>query len=152
MLRVQTTEEVIAKYGDPAKYLREDGSVGATWENLILDSFTLPKPIPLAWGGVATKISCHKLVKPELDSLFKKLAQFSNVWDTITDYGGCYNFRQNRFNSSSVSRHAWGIAIDIDVKHSPHPLIIQGFYDVGWIWGGWFSKPDAMHFEKAALL
>jgi len=148
--------EIITQYGDPFKYVDDSGSVSAAWGISILESFGLPKPLPLSWGGEANRISCHRVVKPELESVFKKLAGLPNVWATINDYGGCYNFRRNVNNRSQLSRHCWGIAVDLDVKDNPngsrgqmHPLIIQAFYDVGWLWGGWFSTPDPMHFERA---
>jgi len=154
MLKVMTSAEVIARYGDPKPFICDDGHIAAGWELSILDSFLLPKPLPLAWGGRATRISCHKLVKSELESVFKKLSAIPVVWETINDYGGCYSFRRNSSNKAQLSRHSWAIAIDLDVKDAvsgreTHPLAIQAFYDVGWLWGGWFSTPDPMHFEKA---
>jgi D-alanyl-D-alanine carboxypeptidase-like protein len=156
MLRLMTDKEVIQKYGDPSKFVDDDGSVSAGWQLSILDRFMLPKPLPLSWGGQATRISCHKLVKPELEAAVKKIAAIPKVWDCINDYGGCYNFRRNRNAPGRLSRHSWGIAIDLDVADNPSggpskmpPLIIQALYDIDWIWGGWFEHPDPMHFEKA---
>lgn len=148
MLRLLTDQEVVERYGDPAKYLADDGSVSAAWELAILDMFQLPKPLPLAWGGKASRVRCHKLVKRELEGCFKRLAEVG-VWETIDDYGGVYNFRRNVNDRKRLSRHAWAIAIDLDTSGTPHPLVIQAFYDIGWYWGGWFSTPDPMHFEKA---
>lgn len=157
MLRLLSDQEIIDKYGDPAKFLSSDGSVSAAWGTAILDSFALQKPLPLAWGGTVTRVTCHKLVRGELEDVLGRLAAIPNVWATIGDYGGVYNFRRIRNSPSKLSRHSWGIAIDLDVADNPqggrgnmHPLIIQAFYDIGWLWGGWFTgTPDPMHFEKA---
>jgi hypothetical protein len=157
MLRLLTDDEVIAKYGDYRPHVSEDGLVKPIWPQTILEVFQLPKPLPLSFGGIATKISCHKTVKTELENLMYRLVKLPEVWESINDYGGCYNFRRVRMRPQYVSRHSWGIAVDLDVKDSdkgnnPHPLLIQGFYDIGWYWGGWFRTPDRMHFEKATNL
>jgi len=156
MLRLMTDKEIIARYGNPFSYIDDHGSVSAGWGLSILESFQLPQPIPLSWGGVAKRISCHKMVKPELEGVFKLLHSMPEVWATINDYGGCFSFRRNSNDKTKLSRHSWAIALDLDVKDNPdgtpgetHPLIIQAFYDAGWLWGGWFSNPDPMHFEKA---
>lgn len=72
-------------------------------------------------------------------------------------YGGAYNFRKMR-NSSSLSYHSYGIAIDIDPAH--HVMgdlkatfpdwYIKCWKDAGFVWGGdWKGKNrDSMHFER----
>jgi hypothetical protein len=158
MLRLLTDAEVIATYGDPSKYIMPDGTIRELWRAAVLDSFALPKPLPLAWGGTASRISCNKKLRPELERIFVKLAAIPEAWGTINDYGGCYSWRRNVNDRRKLSRHSWGIAVDLDVADNPngsrgdvHPLVIQAFYDEGWLWGGWFtSTPDPMHFEKAA--
>ncbi len=157
LLKRLSNEEVIRIYGDPSQSLDDSGHVTLEWQRDHLASFTLDRPLPLAWGGKAGRITCHKLVAPELEHLFRALAVIPEAWDSIGDYGGCFNFRRNSNNKRELSRHAWGIALDLDTVDNPmhsrgqmHPLIIQAFYDAGWWWGGWFSNPDPMHFEKAA--
>ena len=67
--------------------------------------------------------------------------------------GGCYAPRRiNRFDSGgSISRHAWGIAIDINTKTGYKPRIVEIFNDWGYAWGGTWTSPDAMHFELRSL-
>ncbi len=160
MLRLLTNEEVIRLYGDPAQSLDDAGTPTLEWQSANLASFNLDRPLPLAWGGNASRITCHAAVRDELSGVFQKLYALPNVWATIGDYGGCFNFRRNTNNRQVLSRHSWGIAIDLDTLDNPngqklphvHPLIIQAFYDAGWYWGGWFTKPDPMHFEKGVKL
>ena len=157
MLRLLTDAEVISKYGDPASHIDEDGDVKPSWRASILETFPLSKPLVLAWGGQATKVSCHKLVLEDAKHIFDALARIPEAWKSINDYGGCYNFRRNARDRSKLSRHAWGIAFDLDVRDSVsggriHPLVIQAFYDRGFYWGGFFTTPDEMHFEKAINL
>ena len=160
MLRILTDDEVIAKYGDISKFMGSDALPTSSWSMSILDTFELPKPLNVSGGSVAKRISCHKLVRPELESVFKNIAKYPAAWGSIDDYGGCYNFRRNKNNPRVLSRHSWAIAIDLDVADNPngskgnmHPLVIQAFYDAGWIWGGWFQHGiDPMHFERGVSL
>lgn len=160
-MRRPTNEEVIQKYGDIRKHILSDGTLAPSWY-LKLVRIPLPRPIPLAWGGVATKVWCHAEIAPELSNIFAIIAAHPEAWLSIGDYGGCFEFRRNRNNASEISRHAWGIAIDLDVKDNPngdtnitaeqmHPFIIETFEKNGWIWGGRFRKPDPMHFEKGIM-
>ena len=67
--------------------------------------------------------------------------------------GGCYAPRRiNRFNAGgAISRHAWGIAIDINVKSEYHPRVVEIFNSWGFAWGGTWTSPDEMHFELRDL-
>ena len=67
--------------------------------------------------------------------------------------GGCYAPRRiNRFDAGgSISRHAWGIAIDINTKSSYHPRVVEIFNSWGFAWGGTWTSPDEMHFELRDL-
>lgn len=60
--------------------------------------------------------------------------------------------------ATGLSRHAYGLAIDVDVSELPlgkvapenHPVwkmasIAEG---MGWVWGGRFGRPDPQHFQK----
>jgi hypothetical protein len=53
-----------------------------------------------------------------------------------------------------ISRHAWGLAFDINVPANGYgaaptldPRIVEVFRRWGFKWGGDFSTPDGMHFE-----
>lgn len=157
-MRLYTDAEVRKIYGDPRPFIDDDGRVAKAWELQILTSFPAPRPLPLAWGGTVKRISCHRLVA---DSLAKVLNELStlNAWDSIDDWGGCYCWRPMR-NAKKLSRHSWGIAVDLDTKDnhfgtagSMHPKIIEVFRKHGWYWGGDFNgvRRDPMHFEKAVV-
>lgn len=159
MLRLLTEEEVVRTYGDPRLALEADGQVSGAWQQEHLATFSLDRVLPLSWGGSVSHVTCHRLVAPELNQMFRRLAALPTAWEAIHDYGGCFMFRRNAQNPRALSRHAWGIAMDLDVKENPlggrgtmSPQLIMAFYDIGWYWGGWFSHPDPMHFEKAACL
>ena len=63
--------------------------------------------------------------------------------------GGCYAPRRiTRVNAGgALSRHTWGIAIDINTKSSYHPRVVSIFKQWGFAWGGTWTSPDPMHFE-----
>lgn len=75
-------------------------------------------------------------------------------------YDGCYNFRAKR-GSSSLSMHAFACALDFDAAHNPfnskkffftrNMPLVANFLAEGWVWGGDWSSPDAMHFQAARV-
>lgn len=140
--------DVRAFYGEPGE------------NNLVTFDF----PYPMFYGGKrVTKSRCHKKVK---DSLLRVLVAISgmlgdpNVADEAQDYAGIYNFRNKR-ESSSISMHAWGIAIDLDADDNTFKLawpvaadmsweIIKAFAREGWLSAAVWWGYDAMHFQATA--
>lgn len=136
-----------------------------------LISFTFP--YPMFYGGKRVLTSrCHISVK---DSLLRVLTSIGNMWgdkqgvmEEAQDYGGIYNFRNSRAGSF-LSRHSWGIAIDLDADDNtmkaPWPTvadmpleIMEEFAREGWLAAGafWTHKTvrhngyDAMHFQATS--
>jgi len=152
--------EVVERFGDPAPYVDGDGAVSSAWGLTILDSFPLPAKLPLSWdrSQSARTVRCHKLILPHLRAALEDLYRVPQVWKSINDFGGCYQFRRTS-RGKKLSRHSWGIAIDLDVMDNPqglwaflrdpkmHPYVVKVFEKHGFYWGGWFSTPDPMHFE-----
>lgn len=101
------------------------------------------------WFGFRT----HRLVVPKLQLAFKNLAERGLSKDLKT-FDGCFNPRLKR-GGSTWSVHSWAIAIDVNAVWNafgqkdfemPEEFAVC-FEDVGFIWGGRWSKPDAMHFQ-----
>jgi hypothetical protein len=107
---------------------------------------------------------CHRLVIPYLRGVVSELHRSSLI--QLLDpadfqlAGGCYNPRFNRGGDPgySLSRHAWGIAIDLNPSTNPYgsvptlPLaVVEAFRRWGFSWGGTWSTPDGMHFEWRQL-
>ena len=100
---------------------------------------------------------CHRLMwKPLEGALNQILEEGLQEYLIIEEWkssGGCYAPRRiNRFDAGgSISRHAWGIAIDINTKSGYPPRVVEIFNDWGFAWGGTWTSPDEMHFELRDL-
>ena len=100
---------------------------------------------------------CHRLMWGPLEGALNQIVDegLANTL-SVEDFkksGGCYAPRRiNRFDAGgSISRHAWGIAIDININSSYHPRVVEIFNSWGFAWGGTWTSPDEMHFELRDL-
>ena len=100
---------------------------------------------------------CHRLMWEPLEGALNQILEEGlEKYLSIEEWrssGGCYAPRRiNRFDAGgSISRHAWGIAIDINTKSSYPPRVVEIFNDWGFAWGGTWTSPDEMHFELRDL-
>lgn len=152
-----TTAQAIKKYGTP------------NVEGTYLVTVTLPFPLRIAWDvkTTTTKLRCHKLVADKFLAVFNELLEFYG-YDKIKElgidlYGGCFNFRKMR-GGSEWSKHAFGIAIDLDPARNTlketsrtarfarpeYKQMIDIFYKHGFISLGREKDYDWMHFEIGA--
>ncbi|HEC08007.1 MAG TPA: M15 family peptidase, partial [Acidimicrobiales bacterium] len=83
------------------------------------------------------------------------LAGAIDVADTRRN-GGCFYPRVIRGGTSGgqLSRHSWGVAIDINPRTNPFggtptmdPRVVDIFRRHGFAWGGTWVRADGMHFE-----
>ena len=100
---------------------------------------------------------CHRLMWEPLEGALNQildegLEEYLSIEEWRSS-GGCYAPRRiNRFDAGgSISRHAWGIAIDINTKSGYPPRVVEIFNDWGFAWGGTWTSPDEMHFELRDL-
>jgi hypothetical protein len=151
-----TTAQALSKYGQP----NERGTY--------LTTINLPYPMRIAWDldTKVTRMRCHKLVADAFLSVFNELLAvygYERIVELGIDlYGGCFNFRKMR-GGSSWSRHAWGIAIDLDPARNTlketsktarfarpeYAPMIAIFEKHGFISLGKAKNYDWMHFEIA---
>ena len=100
---------------------------------------------------------CHRLMWEPLEGALNQILEEGLeeylIIEEWRSSGGCYAPRRiNRFEAGgSISRHAWGIAIDINTKSGYPPRIVEIFNDWGFAWGGTWTSPDEMHFELRDL-
>ena len=154
-------EEICEVYGDPRPLLA-DGIMAppevAEWESRLV-LVNLPAPIPISFAPTksATRIKVHKAAAAAFESVFRTLYAERDLWDEVKTYGGSYCFRTKRASGGELSAHAWGIAIDLNVKGNEmgetptmHPGIVQVFKAHEFTWGGRWRRPDGMHFQLAS--
>lgn len=118
----------------------------------------------IAWKMRYTDIklgnNCHKIVVGAIQGALTEIkgAGLSRFIDTQNSnrYGGCFVGRYNRLagNFGAPSRHAWGMAIDINTDTNPQGgvpqmncAVVRIFRKWGFAWGGNFWPKDGMHFE-----
>ncbi len=100
---------------------------------------------------------CHRLMWEPLEGALNQILEEGlEGYFSIEEWrssGGCYAPRRiSRFDAGgSISRHAWGIAIDINTKSGYPPRIVEIFNSWGFAWGGTWTSPDEMHFELRDL-
>lgn len=106
-------------------------------------------------------VRCHKLMLPQLRLALDEIQSkgLSNLLKP-EQAGRCYQPRfVEKDPTHQLSKHAWGLAIDLNVYDNPEgskpkldPRIVEIFEKWGFRWGGRWTKPDGMHFELAAVL
>lgn len=151
-----TDSQIIAKYGKPGDPSK-------------LRTILLPYPMKLAWDShvTVTKIQCHTLVADRLLTTFEEILEAEGPERIkalgIDLYGGCVNVRLQRGSSTKWSRHAWGVAIDLDPARNAlktiwkkaqfskpeYAAMVDAFYRNGFFNLGKEKNFDAMHFETA---
>lgn len=167
-MRLLSQAEVIKAFGDPVPHLKADGTIKASWATQILGTVKLPAPLKLSWSDAkVTTFKAHRRLVPAFTAAFAALHAEPEAWASIGDFGGCYNFRTVR-GKTALSRHSWGVAIDIDVLENPmfglvprvHPRTRAIMREHGFAWGGasiWggdfpWARRDSMHWECSAEL
>ena len=123
-------------------------TIDQTWKDENIETKRVP---------ILGRITCHRLMwEPLLGALNQIIDEGLESGlskEQFKSSGGCYAPRRiSRFDAGgSISRHAWGIAIDINTKTGYKPRIVEIFNDWGYAWGGTWTSPDPMHFELRSL-
>ncbi|MEA2499249.1 MAG: hypothetical protein QOH26_1654 [Actinomycetota bacterium] len=101
-------------------------------------------------------VTCHRKLFPQMRGALNELEEKGLAYLIRRDeYAGCYN---SRFVATPpgirLSRHAWGVAFDINTSNNqfgqePHqdPRLVRIMRKWGLLWGGTWPLPDGMHFE-----
>jgi len=120
----------------------------------------------LSWEKqtVIHSFTCHNLIKDNLDAVFNDILSQYGIDQIkvlgIDRYGGCFNYRKMR-NGTSLSRHSWGVAVDLDPDRNllnenhttarfarpEYAPMIDIFYNHGFKSLGREKDYDWMHFE-----
>lgn len=153
-MSVLTTDQIIKEFG-PADPL---GSY--------LVSINLPYPMRLAWDkNVEVKtMRCHKKLAQIFVKIFQEILNTYGIEQIkalgLDMFGGCFVYRKMR-NGQELSRHSWGIAVDLDPANNTneqtaknakfakaeYKALFDIFYKNGFINYGKEKGHDFMHFE-----
>lgn len=101
-------------------------------------------------------VTCHEDLAKQLRGALREVKR-KGLSHTIRpdEYAGCYNPRYTATHPGlRISRHTWGIALDINTSNNgfgsePHqdPRLVRIMEKWGFVWGGTWVVPDGMHFE-----
>jgi hypothetical protein len=123
---------------------------------LSIDSRWLAAHITTAYVPILGSVTCNAAFLPmlrrALDAVVRQGLQ--RLIDPA-DYGGCFNARLIAGQpGASISHHAYGSAIDLNVQANPQGRpshqdrrLVRIFARFGLTWGGGWLVPDGMHFE-----
>ncbi len=103
---------------------------------------------------------CNRIIAPLISEAIDQIIEAGLTGEiSRNDFqisGGCYNARAIRGGDKggAISRHTWGVAIDINPTANPYggaiemrPEIVEIFRNLGFAWGGGWTFPDGAHFE-----
>ncbi|MFP5297490.1 MAG: M15 family metallopeptidase [Actinomycetota bacterium] len=140
----------------------QGGVIGSMTFQIMENGFIRPDPSWVAANIVSASVpifgtvTCHRLMIPRLRGALEDVVE-AGLADEIrpNDYGGCYVPRFiDRDPGKPLSNHAFGLAVDFNVSTNQlgtrgdmHPGIVEIFQRWGFTWGGYWSRPDPMHFE-----
>ena len=111
---------------------------------------------------VLGRVTCHRKIFPQLRKAMRELKRKGLAHTAReSNYAGCFNPRFiSSYDGSDVgpvrrlSRHAWGIALDINAgnngfgqKPNQDRRLVRIMKKWGFTWGGKWALPDGMHFE-----
>jgi hypothetical protein len=94
-------------------------------------------------------VRCHRLVIGDLGKAMADLERQAlrglvDLGAFRRQGGGCWSSGLLR-DGGRLTRHAWGIAVELPV--TPDERLIRVMARHGFTWGGTFAHPDATHFE-----
>lgn len=98
-------------------------------------------------------MACNKRIIPQLTGAMNELIR-RGLAGLIRTSNGCYSPRMQVGNTYALSRHAYGIAVDVNATRNPYgetpaqdPRLVEVMERWGFTWGGRWLVPDGMHFE-----
>jgi len=100
-------------------------------------------------------VSCHRAIMGDLRAALEAVVA-AGLAEHVAPraYGGCFMPRRIATGRPTLSRHSWGIAIDLNVDFRlpgagpiPPDEFIAILAEHGFRWGGDFTTPDNHHYE-----
>jgi hypothetical protein len=133
--------QVKLRFGEFALPSLHRGRPDPTWTRANLVSRRVP---------ILGQVRCHRLVVGDLAKAMADLEhQGLRGQIDVAEFrrqGGCWSPRLLRDpRGGKLSRHAWGIAVELKVTGDER--LIQTMARHGFVWGGGFARRDVTHFE-----
>jgi len=162
MGKALTDSQVIELFGDP-RPVRElaGGRVEPRQEWYEANIVKIALPFANNLQPKTQIILCHKALASRLTAAFEEL-KAKSLLPCVQSVDGCYVPRRVRWDAAEpLSRHTWGIAIDLNARQFPfgsprkqHPQLSQALARNGFRCGQkdgglWQKTLDPMHFEFA---
>jgi len=133
------------------------------WDRANIVSVVIPQLSIVQGAPKDGRVLFHRLAAPRAQQLFARW-EHAELLHLILTWAGSWVPRFVRGSRSTLSNHAFGSAFDINAawnglgtagaragtKGSVQELVSIAT-DMGFYWGGFFSRPDPMHFELAKL-
>lgn len=153
-----SSNDCIKKFGDP--------TINQTaWEMKNMAMFDIDDRVNKANPVIPNRVYCNKVFGPVLNYWLIALMD-AGLLSEIKTWDGCFNVRKKR-GLSSLSMHAFGVAVDINAAHNPlgvNAMLARSrglvpftnkfieasrkHVDCG---ADWVTRPDGMHFQIKAL-
>jgi hypothetical protein len=118
---------------------------GQSW----VDEHVVVESVP-----ILGRIQCHRELIEPVRAAMQELVD-RGAEHVIDDYAGCWVPRTSG-TTGPLSSHAWGMSIDFNARANPYgaepnqpDILVEVMADHGFLWGGDWDVPDAMHFELA---
>jgi hypothetical protein len=148
---VLTQLQVKARFGEFA--MRRTGGPGLVQDPAWVRTHLVTAHVPQL--GVVT---CNRaLMRPLIAAMREVTVDGLGATVHTADFqaeGGCWNPNVVPGVAGTVSRHTWGLAVDINVDTNPfgaaphqNARLVAILRRHGFAWGGAWLRPDAMHFE-----
>jgi hypothetical protein len=164
--------DAVARYGLKPGALQVAVVVGATADAVGTYTYTVlgggriaPDPgwvsshIAAEAVPILGTVTCNRLIFPQLRAALEEVVA-RGLSDRIHpgEYAGCY-YPRFIAGSTSLSNHAFGLALDLNVPGNGRGTVGEMDRDVvaifkrwGFAWGGDWNYTDPMHFEMNALV
>ena len=135
--------------------------IEGTWAKDNIVKVEIPQLSTVKYAPRGRKIQIHALAQAPIEKLFRQWEK-AKLMPLVLTWGGSWVPRFIRGSRTTLSNHAFGTAFDINVpwnylgtqpalvgeKGSVRELVTIA-NDLGFYWGGHFSRKDGMHFELA---
>jgi hypothetical protein len=134
-----------------------------SWQSENIKQIVIPQLKGVRGAPGSGKIFVHKAARSSIEALFRKWEE-EGLTQYILTWGGSWVPRFVRGSRTTLSNHAFGTAFDINVqwnylgtqpalvgKRGSVRELVQTANDLGFYWGGHFTRRDGMHFELAKI-